>query len=761
MEGYLIMAKISIATGEPDRSREYVNKSITAARLEGYKLFRQYQVLADIEINLGYPEQAVIARQDALGEARASKIIPQIIWACLRLGDAYNELGNTDKAREYYREARDLEKSIHQNSSLTPSIQMRLGELQNAYDLFNVSGATLGAHIATLNLIEDGLSDNQTDSAIALLDQSITYFNNQGITEGEGKALIMQSIIYKNKGEYERSLAILEKAEHLDLRPEVRWKLKYNNALVYQKLNNIKAQEAALQEAIAIIEAQRSNITSNEFKWHYLDQKTDVFDSYISLILAQENPSKSDIVRSFEINERARSRTFLDMLLDQNLVSSDPQINREISLIKENQQLLRIVEEKSLKGVEVASIKKRIQANEEELRQLESKLDKSTQKFTRLRTVEPVKLAELQQYLDNKTAVLEFWAGKDQLVVWKITNTDISHKIIDTNNTRLHRSVAKLRNLVKFGVEDRILAGFKELNDILEPGFQDVFKDYDNVIVIPHGPLHFIPFDALTDGEKFIVERAVLHYSPSASVYYYATKDIVAPEKKNLLGMALGEHEIDEHPGLPGTSMELNQVAQFYPDNNLVFEDEITEEYFKKHAEEYELIHLASHGVFNRNKPGRSYILMTPSGEDDGKLMVDEIYDMELNAHLVALSACETGLGDLSEGDELVGLSRAFLYAGTSAIIVSLWKVDDISTSILMTRMHQLIEAGMSPDNALAEAKRSLIVKENIRQSSQLRGAERVIWHPQINEVVNADDNKHTSPYYWAPFIIIGGRMNN
>ena len=122
--------------------------------------------------------------------------------------------------------------------------------------------------------------------------------------------------------------------------------------------------------------------------------------------------------------------------------------------------------------------------------------------------------------------------------------------------------------------------------------------------------------------------------------------------------------------------------------------------------------------------------------------------------NLSPYSACETGPGDLSSGDKLIGLSRAFIYAGTSAVIVSLWKVDDISTSLLMTKMHQLVDAGMPLSAALSQAQRDLINNNfNPRASRVMQSIE---WHSNMSDVVNSKEKKFASPYFWAPFIIIG-----
>lgn len=141
---------------------------------------------------------------------------------------------------------------------------------------------------------------------------------------------------------------------------------------------------------------------------------------------------------------------------------------------------------------------------------------------------------------------------------------------------------------------------------------------------------------------------------------------------------------------------------------------------------------------------------MHPSELEDGRLTVNEIFNIRLNARLVTLSACETGLGELSKGDDLVGLSRAFIYSGTPAVVVSLWKVDDATTSVLMTRFYEHLARGIAPAEALALAQRYMIKSGTYPDSriENLNGKDR---SNGPNE-----NSKLQNPYFWAPFVFIG-----
>jgi CHAT domain-containing protein len=156
-----------------------------------------------------------------------------------------------------------------------------------------------------------------------------------------------------------------------------------------------------------------------------------------------------------------------------------------------------------------------------------------------------------------------------------------------------------------------------------------------------------------------------------------------------------------------------------------------TEDAFKKEAAHYRILHLATHFLSDDRQPLYSKIVLAqdPEAEEDGYLQTYEIFNIRLNADLVVLSACNTGLGKLSKGEGLVGISRAFLYAGVPSLLVSLWSVDDESTSILMKSFYEHLSNGLNKKQALRQAKL---------------------------EYLETVPNNKRDPFYWAPFILVG-----
>jgi len=146
---------------------------------------------------------------------------------------------------------------------------------------------------------------------------------------------------------------------------------------------------------------------------------------------------------------------------------------------------------------------------------------------------------------------------------------------------------------------------------------------------------------------------------------------------------------------------------------------------------------------------------MSPSAEDDGFLTVNEIFGMNLNTKFVTLSACDTGLGDIGEGDDLVGLSRAFIYAGSQGVIVSLWQVDDATTAWLMTRFHQYVNSGYQASEALTFAQRD-IIQRSFKPSLDRSLKKVEISEPVLHAITLHSESASKNPYYWAPFVFIG-----
>jgi CHAT domain-containing protein len=186
-------------------------------------------------------------------------------------------------------------------------------------------------------------------------------------------------------------------------------------------------------------------------------------------------------------------------------------------------------------------------------------------------------------------------------------------------------------------------------------------------------------------------------------------------------------------PPLPAARDEVCRIARLFgADQAAVFlGPEASEENVKASAVVHSarILHFAAHGLLDEDHPDLSGLQLTHAGEsaEDGLLQVREIFNLQLRADLVVLSACQSGLGKEVSGEGLIGMTRAFLYAGASSVVVSLWQVDDVSTADLMVGFYSHLKAGLDRAEALRNAKLELI-----------------------------DRSRYSHPYFWAPFVLVG-----
>jgi CHAT domain-containing protein len=228
-----------------------------------------------------------------------------------------------------------------------------------------------------------------------------------------------------------------------------------------------------------------------------------------------------------------------------------------------------------------------------------------------------------------------------------------------------------------------------------------------DLIVVPHDVLHYLPFHALYSPHgKYLIEEHTLHYLSSASLLPF----VVGKRREGSTTiLSIGNpHARDDRDNLPLAESEAIEVKKQFPSSLVLLREDASEAKVKRLSPNYDVLHFAGHAELNEKEPLESAILLANDGGEDGRLEVREIFGMNLKANLVVLSGCETGLGKLSTGDELVGLTRAFIYAGAPSVVASLWKVDDASTAYLMSSFYKNLRTKTEAE-ALREAQLEMI----------------------------------------------------
>jgi len=351
---------------------------------------------------------------------------------------------------------------------------------------------------------------------------------------------------------------------------------------------------------------------------------------------------------------------------------------------------------------------------------------------------------QLQARLASNTALLSYFIDEknNRLYIFQILKKKVS--IIQRSVSKdVDRYITGMRNGLFFNDLKVYRTSASELSKLLLP--QRLPSSIDELVILPTGRLSIIPFEALFTKKAnetntyqslpYLLNRYAIRYEFSAGLILQKANTTVTPATSVFLCAPISFPEKDELNELPGTEAEVNEIASLFSKNNIN-----TSLYTKKDADEnriktsdlkkYSYLHFATHGVVDETNPELSRIfLQTNSANEDGNLFAGEIYNLELKANLVTLSACQTGLGKISKGEGVIGLSRAFVYAGAQHIIVSFWSVADESTSILMQDFY-----------------RQTLESKSANFSEPLRKA-------KINLIKN---EKYAAPYYWAPFVLIG-----
>ncbi|MCK5923809.1 MAG: CHAT domain-containing protein, partial [Methylococcales bacterium] len=291
--------------------------------------------------------------------------------------------------------------------------------------------------------------------------------------------------------------------------------------------------------------------------------------------------------------------------------------------------------------------------------------------------IHPSSAPDIQAKLDDETALVEYFVVSDQIVVFVVTKTDVSLHYLPTTLKmvqKLHRSFRLKLQFVERSqpakIEHLQQVACKQLQrfyDQLIAPIAELLTPYRRLTVVPHDILHYLPFHAFHDGQDYLLATYQINYLPNAGVLAYIGQKPTATRPLLALGYSAAG-------ALPHTVSEVTAIAEIM-EGTVYVEAEATLACLKTEASQYRALHLATHGDFRADNPLFSGLTFA-----DGQLTTLDVFNLRLQASLVTLSACQTGRYVVGGGDELLGLSRAFLYAGTASLVLSLWQVNDAVT---------------------------------------------------------------------------------
>ena len=331
-------------------------------------------------------------------------------------------------------------------------------------------------------------------------------------------------------------------------------------------------------------------------------------------------------------------------------------------------------------------------------------------------------LSDLQESLAPDERVIQFHSLSDRLLAWVVGPDSIRPVTIAVSREDLIRIVDGYRELVVDGKQGAIEASAR-LGELLIAPLG--LADGQRLVIAPHGPLHYLPFQALRLNDAYLIERHPMSVTPSISI---ATQLVQRTPHADALLTAFGNPRVADQYDLPGAEREVQALARLFPEKNIFMGSAATKTQFREAAGQATLIHVAAHAQADTVDPWYSRILLANEDGRQSFLEAREVIELNMSqTALVTLSACESGLGRIARGDEVLGFPRSFLSAGSASLIASLWPVSDEASERLMSTLYAELTKGHDLQRAM--------------QAGQLA-------------VLHEAGTAH--PFFWAPFNLIG-----
>jgi len=655
-------------------------------------------------LNLGHYEKTVAVSNRIIDFCRQNKIPGDMARATYNKGLAYLGLGEYEKA---------------------------LSTLEHAAQSFLQANNIVGNQEAKVGLATVYYQQGMKHKSLSLAQSCWEFFKAEQL-----KTQIIQSALIVGRS----TLAIGEKNLNKRVKNELislaqQTSVPIFTYQIYHLLGEIACYNNEPNEAIAFYNQALDRVESlqgqviTELRSDFLLNKQVIYEELVELYL-----QNNDLDQALIVAERAKSRALLE-LLNQRFVPNIPLKNKvdqpivdRILTIRNQRDVLY----RSWQGGEYASLEQQEKLFQD-IRELEEQITEAWHQllvrdanYNRERGLWEIYVDSAQPYLDDKTAVLEYFSVNGKLLLFIITKEQLHVQWLDCtidDIEEIHQYFWLNLNVVQRTGQAQAFLPNAQSN--LHKAYQKLFEPvetfcthFDALIIIPHGSLHYFPLHALFDGNNYLIQKYAISYMPGSSfIGMYHTPKTKA-KGAFVLGNSYGQK-------LPQALSEAKQVAKWLGVTPIL-EEAATKTSVIDNSANSLIVHLATHAMFHAENPLFSGVALA----NDDWLTTLDIFNMKLEASLVTLSACETGRGVIGGGDELLGIMRALLAAGSHSVVLSLWAVEDGSTERLMKAFYsELISNDRPKDLSLQTAQLSLLTHE--------------------------DDHYH-HPYFWAPFFLVG-----
>jgi CHAT domain-containing protein len=476
--------------------------------------------------------------------------------------------------------------------------------------------------------------------------------------------------------------------------------------VTYWKENNADEAIAHLLKAAKALEASIDDVRIEELLAGYLGSGRGVyFDMVVEQYVRQNRFDDA-----FAFAERARARAFLQVIGNTRIKSSH---GAPEPLIREADALRLAIaaweQQQRLSPTYNEKLDHDVQEGRDRYKALLTRIKASNPEYSSMVKVEPVAVADVQRDLDADTTMISYFLSPFASHAWVVDREHVQHVTLPFSRDDQQRALcwSQLLAATRSGTPKSSCsppADGKELyTKLIEPVRPYIHTT--RLLIVPHGVLHYVPFAALQNpkDDHYLIQDYPLTYAPSASSIAFLREKESPVEGRALV---IGDPDTGtDRVRLPGAEREAAAIAKDLG-VKAVTGKSATEDLLYGMAGKYDLLHIAAHGEYDAKHPLFSRIALAPAGTRDGFLEVHEILsDVDLTGvNLVVLSACSSGTGVRSGGDEITGLTRALLYAGTPGVIATLWDIGDEAAEALMKVFYARLLAGAAVSDALREA---------------------------------------------------------
>jgi len=672
----------------------------------------------------------------------------------VELAEVYGNLAEVARKQQRFAEARAWEKS---SLAITERLALELGGFGRA-----------GRLQALARIEQEG--DGDLAAAEALLRQAEALAletapegpQANSILRDLGRLLAQRGRLAEAEALYRKILSSLERRGFTGTSAEAEIRNLLGKA--QRRRGDLSSAVESFCQATRILDSQRSRLGGSleSRNWFESDTQSYSFDCLSALV------ERGRSAEAFHALERGKTRVFLQLLAERDLrlEGLPPDLKAERArLDAEYDRILSRLSQSGDAG-EIASLQARLEEIKAARESVIARLRRQSPRLAALQAPAPLDLAAARRALDPGTVLLAYAVGPEGTYLFVVTpgqegGQGLEVHRLSQGKPALEKEIEAYRRLLTDSHSDlaKLNARAARLYDLLLRPAETRLARARRILISADGPLHLLPWAALRRRDQYLAQWRPIHLIASTTVYEETRRDrrpVGDPGTWRLV--AFGDPRYPKVPGgagaavadsaarftlrrglklepLPATRDEVREIARLFPGAEVYLGDEATEEHAKQAAPHADLLHFATHGLLDERFPLDSALALTlptqlQEGQDNGLLQAWEIFEnLRLHAHLVTLSACDTALGREMGGEGILGLTRAFQFAGARTVLASLWEVSDVSTARLMKRFYTYLRQGRTKDEALRAAQLDLIRSRN---------------------------GKLSHPYHWAGFSLYG-----